>query len=124
MEEARKTGETQFDFEKLIVYRKAMQTLDLLADYIAKPPRRAASLVDHLDRALDSVLLNVPEGSGKPSGSADRAKYFRTALGSAKEAASAINVLSAKRLMHSDIACQARSLLLEVVAMLHTMAGS
>jgi len=123
MENAKKTAETQFDFEKLVVYRRAMQALELLSDYIARPPRKAANLADHLDRALDSVLLNISEGCGKPAGSADRAKFYRTSLGSAKEAGSAINILSAKKLMSSEMAYEARSLLLEVVAMLHSMAG-
>jgi len=124
MEETRKTEETMFDFEKLTVYCKAMEVLKLLAGFTAKPPRRASDLADHLDRALDSVLLNIAEGSGKPSGSADRARYYRTALGSAKEVAAAVSILAAKGLLPDSAGQPARGLLLEVVAMLHSMAGS
>ena len=124
MKDARETERTQFDFENLIVYRKAMEVLRLLVDFTARPPRRAADLADHLDRALDSVLLNISEGSGKPAGSADRARYYRSSLGSANEAASAVNILAAKCLLPDSTARSARSLLLEVVAMLHSLAGS
>ena len=87
-----------FDFERLIVCQKTMQLRRQINPLTSNPPKRAAHLVDHLDRAVDSVLLNVPEGNGFPRGSAKRKNHFRIALGSAKEAASAVNALRAKRL--------------------------
>jgi four helix bundle protein len=79
--------ERTFDFENLLVYRLARKGLALLAKWTARPPRKAASVTDHLDRALDSILLNIAEGTGKDRGSRDRARFYKTALGSAKEAA-------------------------------------
>ncbi|MHC4599047.1 MAG: four helix bundle protein [Planctomycetota bacterium] len=58
-----------FDFERLIVYQKTMQLRRLINPLTSNPPKGAAHLVDHLDRAVDSVLLNVPEGNGFPRGS-------------------------------------------------------
>jgi four helix bundle protein len=78
--------------------------------------------VDHLDRATDSILLNVPEGNGYPLLSGKRRNHFRIALGSAKEAASAVNVLRAKGHMPVAMGARSRSLLIEIVAMLHVMA--
>jgi four helix bundle protein len=110
-----------FDFEKLIVYQKTMQLRRLINPLTSNPPKRAAHLVDHLDRAVDSVLLNVPEGNGFPRGSAKRKNHFRIALGSAKEAASAVNALRAKEKMPESMGAKARALLLEIVRMLEKM---
>ena len=103
--------EEQFDFEKLIVYRKTMELLNLINFLKANP----------LDRAVDSVLLNVPEGNGYPVGSGKRRTHFRIALGSAKESASAVNVLRAKDPMPKTMGVRARGLLIEIVSMLEKM---
>ncbi|MHC4598305.1 MAG: four helix bundle protein [Planctomycetota bacterium] len=110
-----------FDFERLIVYQKAMELRRLINPLTLNPPRGAAHLVDHLDRAVDSILLNVPEGNGFPRGSAKRRNHFRIALGSAKEAGSAVNALRAKDRMPGVMGAKARALLIEIVKMLETM---
>ncbi|MHC5040450.1 MAG: four helix bundle protein, partial [Planctomycetota bacterium] len=79
--------EESFDFEKLIVYQKTMVLRRLIQPLTSKPPRKAAKLVDELDRAVDSILLNGPEGCGRPRFSKARREFTRKALGSAKEAA-------------------------------------
>jgi len=114
--------EENFDFEKLIVYRKAMALRRLIQPLTSKPPRKAAKLGDELDRAVDSILLNVPEGGGRPRFSKARREYNRKALGSAKEAASSLNVLGVKEQVPADMAKSARRLLLEIVRMLEVMA--
>ena len=111
-----------FDFERLIVYQKSMELRRLINPITSNPPRKSANLVDHLDRAVDSVLLNIPEGNGYPRASGKRRTHFRIALGSAKEAASAVNVLRAKGQMPEDMGSKARSLLIEIVRMLEKMA--
>ena len=95
----------------------------LLAPFTARPPKKGASTCDHLDRALDSVLLNIPEGAGRERRSKDRRRFYRIALGSAKEAASAANILKARRLLPAELGEKARGLLLEVVSMLTAMTG-
>ncbi|MHC4598472.1 MAG: four helix bundle protein [Planctomycetota bacterium] len=110
-----------FDFERLIVYQKAMQLRHLINPLTSNPPRGSAHLLDHLDRAVDSILLNVPEGNGFPRGSGKRRTHFRTALGSAKEAASAVNALRAKERMERAMGAKARALLIEIVSMLEKM---
>ncbi|MHC4600174.1 MAG: four helix bundle protein [Planctomycetota bacterium] len=109
-----------FDFERLIVYRLAKKVLTLLLPFLKKS-RKAGGTADHLDRALDSIVLNIAEGAGKERGSKDRARFYRIALGSAKEAGAALDLLTLRGLIDRDIAADARSLLLEVVAMLHGM---
>jgi four helix bundle protein len=111
-----------FDFERLFVYRLARKVLSRLCGWTARPPRKAADLADHLDRALDSVLLNIAEGSGKEPGSKDRARFYRTALGSAKEAAAALDILAIRSFIDPSLAAELREDLLSVAAMLHRMA--
>ncbi|MHC4597816.1 MAG: four helix bundle protein [Planctomycetota bacterium] len=114
--------EEQFDFEKLVVYQKTMVLRHLIQPLTSKPPRKAAKLVDELDRAVDSILLNVPEGCGRPRLSKARREYNRKALGSAKEAASAVNILVVKEQVPVEMSKDARGLLLEIVRMLEVMA--
>jgi four helix bundle protein len=107
-----------FDFERLDVYRLASDHLTHVARTPIPPGYR-----DHLDRAADSILLNIAEGVGKPFGSRDRKRFFRIALGSAKECASAWDILCIRRRVEEATARSARQMLLRVVAMLTRMAS-
>ena len=121
MENPDSKSEGSFDFEKLIVFQKALQAQQRVASLLANPPRRAAPVLDHLDRAAISVLLNIAEGSGKLAGSRDRCRFYRTALGSAKEAGACLIVLQSRGMHHGPALRGAKSLYLEVVAMLCSM---
>jgi four helix bundle protein len=110
-----------FDFERLIVFQKALRLLQTLAPFLGNPPRKAAAVTDHLDRALSSILLNIAEGSGKEPGSRDRKRFYRTALGSAKESGACLIVLAARGFHSGPSLCKGRRLCLEVVAMLRGM---
>ena len=88
---------------------------------VAKPPRKTSDVVDHLDRASNSVLLNIPEGNGWPFGSDARRKHFRIALASAKESASAWIALWTGEHLAEDLYWLGRGLLLEIVKMLSAM---
>ncbi|MHC4597876.1 MAG: four helix bundle protein [Planctomycetota bacterium] len=110
-----------FDFENLLVYQLARKVLAMLSKWTARPPRKAASVTDHLDRALDSILLNIAEGTGKDRGSRDRARFYKTALGSAKEAAAALDILTLRSFIRREKAEEARILLRRIVGMLHNM---
>ena len=121
MENPDRRNEERFDFEKLVVFQKALQAHQIISALLANPPRRSASILDHLDRAATSILLNIAEGSGKVAGSRDRNRFYRTALGSAKEAGACLIVLKARGPSHRPALRQAKSLFLEVVAMLYAM---
>jgi four helix bundle protein len=110
-----------FDFEKLIVHRLAKNLLTRLLPFLKKTGRKAGTTIDHLDRALDSIVLNIAEGAGKERGSKDRARFYRIALGSAKVAGAALDLLALRRLIARELADDARDLLLEIVAILHCM---
>ena len=119
-----------FDFERLIVYRLARKVLARLLPFLRKPARKSGSTTDHLDRALDSIVVSevtamyrkVAEGSGKEPGSRDRARFYRIALGSAKEAGAALDLLALRGSIPEEVNHDARGLLLEIVAILHVMA--
>jgi four helix bundle protein len=118
MESANTLPEKYFDFERLDVYRLSLEHLQKVVQLPLMPRLR-----DHLDRAADSILLNIAEGMGKPPGSKDRKKFFRIALGSAKECACAWELLRIRRKVARGSATQARGLLLRIVAMLTRMAS-
>jgi four helix bundle protein len=105
-----------FDFERLDAYRLAREHFECVLGLNA-----ASCAKDHLDRAAESVMLNLAEGSGKPKGSADRRKFYCIALGSAKECACAWTLLCMRGRVDEQLARRARAILLRVVAMLSRM---
>jgi len=75
------------------------------------------SIIDQLDRASNSIALNIAEGNGKFSGK-DRCRYFDIARGSAFECASCLDILIIKKLI-SDVEMEhGKELLKEIVSML------
>ena len=110
-----------FDFERLTVFQKALELLKLLAPTLQNPPRKAASVLDHLDRALCSILLNISEGSGKEPGSKDRKRFYRHALCSAKEVGGCLIISDIRGFISLSVSSRGRSLCLEVVRMLSKM---
>jgi four helix bundle protein len=107
-----------FDFERLDVHKASKVHLELTSRL-----QTAAKARDQLDRASESILLNIAEGSGKPAGFRDRRKFYNIALGSAKECACAWTILSLRRRVDPGLARSAREVLLRIVAMLTRMAG-
>jgi len=63
---------------------------------------RHADLVDQLQRAAESVVLNLAEGAGR-SGK-DKNYHYRVAYASAGEAATALQLLAAYRLLDASLA--------------------
>src|SRR5687768_12422303 len=85
-------GGPLLDFERLDVYRVALE-FQSLATSITLPAGRR-ELRDQLDRAALSIVLNTAEGAGR-STTADKARFFSMARGSAMECAAALDVLCA-----------------------------
>jgi hypothetical protein len=54
-----------FDHERLDVYQRALEVLDLCDSIIEQLPKGRAHLKDQLDRAATSIVLNVAEGAGE-----------------------------------------------------------
>jgi four helix bundle protein len=84
-----------FDHEKLHVYQKALLFIVWLNETITGIEKRHA-VVDQLDRASTSIVLNIAEGNGKFT-ARDRCKYFDIARGSALECAGGLDTIAAKK---------------------------
>jgi four helix bundle protein len=115
-----------FDHEKLDVYGLEQQfvawTTDLIEEVSQSPVSHRRELVDQLDRACISVLLNTAEGNGKRQG-LQRARFFDDARGSALECAACLDASVAKRITKSDRVRPGKELLVRIVAMLTRLVG-
>ncbi len=108
-----------FGHEELIVYQKGVSFAVILADLLAGLPRRV-SACDHLDRAAESVLVNIAHASS-PWTAKDRIAYLGHANGSALECAVCLNVFVAKSILTAGDVDSGRALLAEIVSILITM---
>ena len=104
-------------FQKLDVYRCAIDFVALAIDIGATIPRGHAELRDQLRRAALSVPLNIAEAAGRTS-EADAARHFAIARGSAMECAAVLDVTRALGVLQEPRHQQATDLLARVVAML------
>jgi len=108
------------DFERLDVYRCAIDFLALAVRITTHMPRGHGDLRDQLRRASTSIPLNVAEACGK-TGNADRARFHAVARGSAFECAAILDVLLRFGVVAPEDVEQGKSLLSRIVAMLSKM---
>ena len=105
-----------FGFQRLDVYRCAIEFLALAVKMAEKAPRGCGSLADQLRRAALSVPLNIAEGSGKTT--RDAARFYTIARGSALECAATLDVLEALGAIEPNDLAHPRALLERIVSML------
>lgn len=108
-----------FHHEKLIVYQRALEFAawsQMLIDSLTKK----TATRDHLERAGDSIALNIAEGNGKFS-RRDRARFFQIAHGSALESAACLDLFAARRCCDQDAVGKGKLILEEIVKMLFAM---
>ena len=108
-----------FHHEKLIVYRRSLEFAawsQILIDSLNKK----TSTRDHLERAGDSIALNIAEGNGKFS-LKDRARFFQMAHGSALECAACLDLFVARRCCEQEAIANGKLILEEIVKMLFAM---
>lgn len=105
---------TQFDHEKLDVYRDAISFVAWVDSLLEGLPKGLA-VCSQLDRASTSVPLNIAEGNGKYT-PADRCRFFDIARGSALECAACLDVLDARKRI--DSAEAGKVMLIRIVSML------
>ena len=84
--------------ERLDIYGVYLETASLCADIAANAPFPIVAL-DHLDRAIESIGVNLMRGNGQPAGSAARANYLDVSIGSTHECAASLDVCLAKCVM-------------------------
>ena len=111
----RAPGNRPFAFQNLDVYK-------LMLEYLALEHKECRSfphdLKDQMDRAANSIILNFGEGSGKKSGSRDRARYYGTSNGSATESVGGWDVARIRGFSKSETCDRAQALLDRISAML------
>ena len=108
-----------FHHEKPTVYQRSLQFASwsqVLIDSLTKK----SSTRDQLERAGDSIALNIAEGNGKFS-QKDRARFFQIAHGSALESAACLDLFVARQCCEVEAITQGKALLEEIVKMLFTM---
>jgi four helix bundle protein len=108
-----------FHHEKLTVYQRSLEFAGWSQDLIDSLSKKTSTR-DHLERAGDSIALNIAEGNGKFS-KKDRARFFQIAHGSALESAACLDLLVARRCCARNIIERGKSILEEIVRMLFAM---
>ena len=108
--------EQYFDHEKLKVYNNDVEFIRWWHE-IKKGISTSASIIDQMDRASDSIALNIAEGTGKYTGK-DKARYYDISRGSALESASCLDCLEARELMSRVKVNEGKDILKEIVSML------
>ena len=105
------------DYEKLDVYRCAIEHLAFVFKSIPDLPRGYSALVDQWRRAAMSVPLNIAEAVGKTS-DADRNHRYAIARGEAMECGAIIDVVRLVGAIPEPELAAAQQLLVRVVGML------
>lgn len=108
-----------FHYEKLTVYQRALEFAEWSQELIDSLTKKTSTR-DHLERAGDSVALNIAEGNGKFS-KKDRARFFQIAHGSALECAACLDLLVVRRCCERGAVVTGKSILEEIVRMLFVM---
>jgi four helix bundle protein len=105
-----------FDHDKLDVYQRALELLDVVDRIVEQMPPGRAHLKDQFDRAATSIVLNVAEGAGEFS-PADKRRFYRMARRSGTESAAIVEVIRRRRHAPGPLLDSARELLLRIVSM-------
>lgn len=104
------------DHEKLNVYKHSIEFIKWTNKLIRKINSKN-STTDQLERAADSIVLNISEGNGKFTPK-DKCRYFDISRGSAMESAACLDVLLAKNLISIEENDEGKKFLVEIVKML------
>ena len=108
---------SEFDHDRLDVYRTAIEFVVIANEIVEQLPRGRGYLADQLQRAATSIPLNIGEGAGEFS-SRDKARFYRMARRSATECAAILDVCHRLKLIADGMTRTSRDLLLRIVSML------
>lgn len=107
-------------YEKLDVYRCAIQFLAVSNEILRALPKGNANLGDQLRRAALSIPLNIAESAGKPT-MADRKRFSGIARGSAMECGAILDACRVLGLIEDKPVDEGKQLLVRIVSMLSKM---
>jgi four helix bundle protein len=108
------------DFERLDVYKCAIEHLALVLDWIPKL-KRGAAVADPWRRAAMSIPMNIGEAAGKLDAT-ERAHCFLSARGEAMECAAILDVVRLLRVIPDRELDRGRALVVRIVEMLGELA--
>lgn len=111
-----------FDHEKLDVYQLELSFITWVTDVLIRIKQRPVEarigeVIDQLDRASLSALLNTAEGNGRRQ-CQTRAKFFDDARGSVTECAACLDALVAKEVCTREEIDEGKQLLLRIASIL------
>jgi four helix bundle protein len=109
------------DFERLDVYRLAIEFIAFAYKVVEGLPTGSADLADQLKRASTSIAFNISEGSGRIC-SNDRARFHGIARGSAMECAAILDVMQLISGLDDAAHRRGKQMLGRIVSMLSKMA--
>lgn len=114
------TGSCSFammnSYQKLKVYQHAKEFIDWRIEFTGQLPRKV-SATDHLERASESVVLNIAHASDV-WGIKERIHYIGHANGSALECAAAVDIIKVKKLVNDEQIYPGKKMLNGMVGML------
>jgi four helix bundle protein len=108
--------ELYFDHEKLKVYQLALE-FNKYANKICSKLQARSDIRNQLDRASNSIVLNISEGNGKYS-KKDKCRYFDISIGSSFECAGCLDILSVRNVITNEEVRTGKLMLKELVSML------
>ena len=92
---------SQFDHEKLDVYKATVDFVILIDKIVEGFPRGRGYLSDQLQRAGTSILLNIAEGTGEYA-SNEKGRFYRMAKRSATECAGIFDICLRLKLIEEE----------------------
>ena len=106
-----------FQFEKLLVYQKAVDFADCVCEATEQFARVYRFLVDQLNRAALSISANIAEGNGRFT-KADRKNFFIIARGSVQECVPLLELARRRNLLDEPKHAELKEQLEEISKML------
>ncbi len=90
-----------FNFERLVVYQKALNFVNLIYDLTLKFPREEKfAIIDQFRRAAISISLNIAEGYG--TSNLEFKRYLKIAKGSIRECIAIITLSKMRGYLNLD----------------------
>ena len=109
------------DHRKLKVYDRSRQIAREVHGLLERASRRRPDLIDQLNRAVASVVLNIAEGAGeyRPR---EKARFYRMARRSANEASGVLDLLVDIEILEETHTAGVQRDIAETIAMLVRLA--
>ena len=117
----RRLSDAMFDHRKLKVYERSRVIARQIHALLKAAPKRRLDLIDQLNRAVASLVLNIAEGAGeyRPR---EKARFYWMARRSAHEASSVLDLLVDVEILLPSQTLAVQQDIMETVAMLVRLA--